>query len=69
MKVQTAAKGMVLTRSPKREECISHVYFAGVETVCCASVCVKKRDEADPGNVARDVRTWMGKMACVHVHL
>lgn len=55
MKVQTAAKGMVLTRSPKREKCISHVYFAGVETVCCASVCVKKRDEADPGNVARDV--------------
>lgn len=34
-----------------------------------ASVCVKKRDEADPGNVARGVRTWREKMVCVLVHV
>lgn len=38
--------------------------------MCCASVCVKKRDEAYSGNVARDVRTWRTwKMARVDVYL
>lgn len=38
-------------------------YFAGVEMVCCASVCVK-RDEPYPGNVAIAV-SMEGKMACM----
>lgn len=32
-------------------------------------ICVKKRDEAYPGNVPKDVRTWRGKWpACMCIY-